>query len=399
LIHLADYGGEYAGSFIPMLTAIGRAALDEGWSVELIFSEESKDREWLGDLDRTGLPYRFIEVGTRTGPGRWAAWLAEEATAVKWHTQLTGEIRALLEESTEPTILHTHFSSFDVASAHAARRRSRTAVVWHRHGMRRRGWAPLVASLVNYRVFARHVARVLCVGPHVAQDVRRFASKGRVSFVPNGIDLRHFVPATAAEREKARLRLGVPGDAKLLLHFGWYWHLKGGDLYLGAIESLLERQDSANLRAITIGREEARAAVDEAGLQSRVTVLGPSQTVRELYAAADILVSPSRSEGGLPLAVVEAMAMGLPVVASDISAHALVGQTVRALRIAPPDPVALAKSISDAFALDTNKRIRERQVARDWVRTHMDLTSWVEALMETYQQILTQMRGPESSPL
>ena len=396
LIHLADYGGAYSGSLIPMLATVARTAMGRGWSVDLVFSEDAQGREWLGGLEQAGIPYRFIKVGSRAGAGRWAAWLAEELTAGRRNTRLTRDIHALLDESGAPTILHTHFSSFDVPAAHAARKASNAVAVWHRHGMRRPGWAPFIAGFVNYRLFARGVAQVICVGPHLASDVRRFAGLKRVSFVPNGIDTQRFTPASRAEREQARLRLDLPSEGKVLLHFGWYWPLKGGDLYLAAIESLLETHGNSTLRGITVGRDEAHAAVDAAGLRSHVSVLEPREAVRDLYAAADVLVSPSRFEG-VPLAVFEALAMGVPVVASNIPGHAYVGDAVRACRLAELDGPALAASISEVLELEPETRRREEEAARDWIRNHVDLEHWSGTLMETYECLLRERLGIEAS--
>jgi glycosyltransferase involved in cell wall biosynthesis len=402
LIHLADYGGSYSGSFIPMLASVARTAMERGWSVELVFAEDAEGRGWLSGLEEARVPYRFIDVGSRARAGRWAAWFVEEITAGRRQTRLARDIRALLDESSAPTIVHTHFSSFDVPAAHAARNAKNAVVVWHRHGMRRRGWAPFVAGFVNYRIFARSVAQVICVGPHLAKDVRRFADAKRVSFVPNGIDAQRFKPASPAEREQARLSLGLPSEAKVLLHFGWYWHLKGGDLYLAAIESLLESKTTSILRGITIGREDARAAVDAAGVRSHVSVLEPREAVRDLFAAADVLVSPSRFEG-VPLAVFEALAMGLPVVASDIPGHAYVGKAVRACRLVELDAAALATSITEALELEPAVRQREAEAARDWIRDHVSLEHWTGTLMEIYERLLREglgvraSKGPEGS--
>lgn len=396
-MHLADYGGAYSGSFIPMLVAVASSARDRGWSVELIFSEESRNRAWLADIERAGITYRFIDVGSRTGLGRWASWLAEEATSGHWQGRLTRQVGAVLQETSAPTILHTHFSSFDVAAAHAARNAPHAVVVWHRHGMRRSGWRPVLGSLVNYRLFARNVSEILCVGPHLADAIRGFAPSHRVTFVPNGIDVQRFTPPTGAEREQARVKLGIAADARLLVHFGWYWLLKGGDLYVAAVKSLLDAQTPLGLRAITVGRDEAQAAVDRAGVRSHVIVLEPTEGVRDLYAAADVFVSPSRSEGA-PLAVLEALAMGLPVVASDIPGHAFVGEAVAACRLTRLSPGGLATSIRDVLELDPAERAEEQADARRWVLEHMDLKRWPLVLIQIYERLLrTVPRVPTAS--
>jgi glycosyltransferase involved in cell wall biosynthesis len=130
--------------------------------------------------------------------------------------------------------------------------------------------------------------------------------------------------------------------------------------------------------------------VETAGLRSHVAVLEPTEAVRDLYAAADVLVSPSRAEG-VPLAAFEALAMGLPVVASNIPGHAYIGEAVKACHLAALEGSALAASISAVLRLDRDERQSEQEAARAWVREHLDLRSWPQALMEIYERLLLQI--------
>jgi glycosyltransferase involved in cell wall biosynthesis len=304
---------------------------------------------------------------------------------------MTRALTALLAEAQAPTILHTHFSSFDVAAAHAARETPRALVVWHEHSMRRGSWRSSIGGFVTYRLFARGVSEFLCVGPQLAEAIGRLAPRGRVRFVANGIDAQLFNRPTADERSQARARLGIAPDASVLLHFGWYWHLKGGDVYLSAVRSLMNATPSRRvLRAITVGRQEAQAAVDAAGLRSDVTVLEPTQGVRDLYAAADVFVSTSRSEGGPPLAVLEALAMGVPVVASDIPGHAFVANATAACRIAALNGGAVGASIREVLDLRADERAGEQAAARRWVLEHMSVKLWAQTLMGMYKHLLSE---------
>jgi glycosyltransferase involved in cell wall biosynthesis len=397
LVHLADYTGSYSGSFIPMLLASAKAARRHGWSVELVFSELPPDKPWLEEVDRAGIRYRIIEAGTRTGIGRWASWLAAEATGGLWRGRLTREVGALLDESSAPTILHATFSAFDVASAHAARKVGPAHVVWHEQSMRRPGWKPKVGGFVNYRVFARNVEEILCVGPDLTALLRRLAPARSVRFFPNAIDAQLFAPASPEGRRAAREKLGLEPDVFVPLHFGWQWRRKGGDLYLAALDALVEAESSRRIQAVTVGREAA-AAVRGSRPRPYVTVLEATENVRELYAAADVFVSPSRSEG-MPFAVLEALSSGLPVVASDIPGQAFVGKAVSACRLTELSADSVASALRDVLRLSPEERARDREAARRWILEEMDLDRWAERLMGIYDGLLAQASPGPSRPV
>jgi glycosyltransferase involved in cell wall biosynthesis len=390
LIHLADYGGIYSGSFIPMLIAVATAARNGGWSVELIFSDLSRGRDWLEDLERARIPYRFLDVSSRTGFGRWISWFAAETSGMRWQGHLTNAVAALLGEVRAPTILHTHFGTFDVAAAHAARKTVSTLAVWHGHSMRRPGGLRAAAGLVRYRLLARNVAAFLCVAPEVDAVIRRLVPSERVALVPNAVDAQRFAPATTDERSRARAKFEIAPEAHVLLHFGSHWLGKGGDIYLAAVKSLLAAGSPRDVKAITVGGEAARAAVHGAGLQCEVTVVEPMENVRELYAAADIFVSPSRSEG-MPFALLEALSMGLPVVASDIPGHAFVAKAASACRLTSRDSHSVAASIRAVLDRDARESAREQAAARRWILEHMSLAPWAQRLMQIYERLLTQL--------
>jgi glycosyltransferase involved in cell wall biosynthesis len=386
VIHLADYGGAYSGSFIPMLVASASAAREKGWAVELIFSELARERPWLGEIERDGIPYRFLEA-RRTGLSRWAGWMTAEATATLRQDETARAVAHVLAEAQAATILHTHFSAFDIAAAHAGRSSRHASVVWHHHSMRRPGWKSEIGGALTFRVFGRDVSAFLCVAPDVTEAVARLAGRKRVTFFPNAVDVDIFALPDPEERTHTRANLGIAPEARVLLHFGFHWLRKGGDLFLAAVQLLSSTPAADGVVAITVGGEDAKAAVEAAGLGSCVRVLEPTESVRDLYAAADLLVSPSRSEG-MPLAILEALAMGLPVIASDIPGQAYVANAVAACRLTSVEPGRLAAAIAEALTLDGEQRAHERRLARQWVVGHMSLGSWAQRLMEVYERLL-----------
>ena len=165
--------------------------------------------------------------------------------------------------------------------------------------------------------FARHIIAV-------AGACRDFLiqhesiSPEKITLVPNAIDLRRFSPGNA-DRPNSRNKFGLPIDAKVIAGVGRLNPQKNFSLFLDIAAALASR--FPELRFLLAGegpeesmlREKARAL----GLADRIIFAGYVADTRQVYAAADILLMPSRFEG-LPMTLLEAMAMGLTVVASKL---------------------------------------------------------------------------------
>ena len=96
-----------------MLRGVMRAARDRGWTCEAVFSSVAKDRVWLDELRDDRIPFRIAPSNSRADISAWCARCSAE--------------------SDEPTILHTHFTSFDIPAAMAADRHGAAKVFWHVH--------------------------------------------------------------------------------------------------------------------------------------------------------------------------------------------------------------------------------------------------------------------------
>lgn len=388
LIHLADYGTVYPGSFIPMVTALGRAARGRGWDVVLVFPESARGRDWMGALDAEGLDPRIIELGAARGPARWIPAFAGAATLGRLRGHVTRDLDALLCEHAGPTILHTQFTMFDIPAVEAARRHPAAHVVWHEQSARPRGVPGELGSRLRYRLFGRDVESILCVAPDIAATVARQGGGARTAVVRNAVDTERFAPAALARRSAARDKLGVDADAIVLLQFGTHWERKGGDLFLEAFRLLVaSRSDARQLRGVIVGGDSARRAVDAAGLADEVTVLEPQREVENLYAAADVFLSPSRAEG-MPFAVLECLAVGLPVVASDIPGQAAIAESIAACRLTRLDPASIAGAIADVLSLDEAQRRQELAAARRWIVANAGLDWWSRTVLDAYDRIV-----------
>jgi glycosyltransferase involved in cell wall biosynthesis len=367
LIHLAAYGGAYPGSFIPMVRCVLEEGRQRGWSVEAVFSQSASERTWLGQLRDAGAVCHFVPDGHRD------------------------QIRAVrdLVAGQEPLILHTHFASFDVSTTLAARRRSNAIVFWHKHGALCSDMRARLRNTAKMALLARDVEEILCVAPNVAADARRcLAPSRRVALVPNAIDLERFPLPTPAQRRSARAALALPLDAAIVLHFGWDWERKGGDLLLGAIAALLRRAETRRVIALTVADHDiVSEAAQSLGIAEHVRALPPSDDVTALYAAADLFAAPSRSEGH-PFAVAEAIASGLPVVASPIPGHEMIASSLRTCTIAPLQEIAFADAIAAQLALPAGEREPMQAIDRQRIVDEMDIRPWSERMLNRYEQAL-----------
>lgn len=158
---------------------------------------------------------------------------------------------------------------------------------------------------------------------------------------------------TSPDRSGLRRELGMPADGCLAIYVGRLAAYKGIDTLLDALVPVLEQQ---NLFLLYVGLEDLSVKgtkgmlykmeqrISNNGLGERVRFLGFRKDVSRLMASSDILVHPARTEGfGLVLA--EAMAAGLPVVASNVEGIPEVLAGTDSLIVPPDDPEALCEAV------------------------------------------------------
>jgi glycosyltransferase involved in cell wall biosynthesis len=367
LVHLADYGGPYAGSFVYMLRTVLLAARSRGWEAEAVFGTVAKDRPWLPVLRDEGIPVSFVAPRPR-----------EEARAA---------LEPLFGSAPGPMIVHTHFTGFDIPAAQVIGRRAETGLVWHNHMGVSRNPRVVASNVLKYALFGNRVDQILCAAPDAVDAAkRRGAPRKRIRFLPNGIDTTRFPLISMDERAAARADLGVPSDVPLLLHFAWDWHIKGGDVLLAAAREL--RSAGRPVVVATVGGgDQARDLASELEIEDAVLPLEPRARVRDLLAAADVFVSCSRTEA-TNYSVAEALCCGIPVVATRIPGLEWIAPDQPARRLVDLDPSEVAAAVRGLLDRPASVAARERFAARDWVIEHVDLESWTERLLHLYAEIL-----------
>lgn len=323
--------------------------------------------------DRPGLHARLAAAGARltslAGPGGRSGW-TRRATA--------------LVRDRRPDLVHTTLFEADVAGRLAAAR-ARVPVVSslvnvgygpeQRQDPGIRPWRLYAAQLADI-ASARVVRRFHAVSHHVADVMatRLLLARSRIEVVPRGRDPRELGARTADRAARARADIGVGIEEALLLAVARHEYQKGLDVLLHALP--LVSAEVPRARLVIAGREgnqtaALRAIASEFRLGEAVTFLGARSDVADLFCAADVFVLPTRREG-FPGAVLEAMALEAPIVATAIPtvAEAVVAGE-HALLVPPNDVRALAAATVAAL---TSREASQERAQAALARFHENFT-------------------------
>lgn len=240
----------------------------------------------------------------------------------------------------------------------------------------------------------RRAARVFSVSDSLREiAIANGAPADRIRVVGNGVDTQKFFPL---DRRAMRSALNLPESAKVLVTVGALVERKGFHRVMACMPELLRRHPE--LHYLVVGgaspegdwTQELRARAARLGLEGRVHFLGPMppEAIRQPLSAADVFVLATRNEGWANV-LLEAMACGLPVVATDVGGNAeVVCRAELGTLVAFDDPAALRAAI-DA-ALDAQW---DRPAIIDYARAN----SWdqrVQTLVEEFHDIRARSAAP-----
>ena len=197
-----------------------------------------------------------------------------------------------------------------------------------------------LAYRVLYFAAGRTVDGFIAVSDDVGAAVRRqfHPPPGRVVTIPNGVDTERY--GQLIDRAAVRERVGIPGDARVLIVVAKLMKQKGHEFLLRALPSLFERFPDLHVLLVGDGPLRSRLTDDIAQLPgaARVHLAGNRRDAGDLLAASDLFVLPSLWEG-LPMALLEAMATGLPAVVTDVSGSGQVVVDGESGLVVPPGDV------------------------------------------------------------
>jgi glycosyltransferase involved in cell wall biosynthesis len=298
-------------------------------------------------------------------------------------------LRGLLRRM-RPEVLHTHGYRPDVLLSGVARREG-IRVVTTVHGFTGGDWKNRLYERLQCRAFRRFDA-VVAVSARLAEQLAAAGVPRRVI---------HSLPNAWGEtsdplpRPTARAALGLPETGFLVGWVGRVSREKGLDVAIEAL-SLASRSGETDVRLVVAGEGTERAALQarsaSLGLGGRVRWLGTVRDAGRYFSAFDALLISSRTEG-TPVVLFEAMAAGVPVVATRVGGIPEVVSDSEALLVPSEQPEALAAALH-ALRRDPGAARERALAAGARLRAEHGLEPWIDRYAEVYRQALISSRSP-----
>lgn len=352
----------------------------------------------LRDLTR-GLLARGYHVSARYNtPGPLAEDFREMGVPVK-RLQLRGRIDPFLLWQMwreiyrdKPDVVHTHLFKSDFHGRLAARIAGVPVVISTLHNCD--SWAENPIMGKGYGLTVRFADEIIAVSEEVRQHAIRYfgVRPEKIQTIPNAIPLERFAESRALGPE-IRQEFGIPAGAPLV----------------GIVARLTEQKDHINFlhsaliiskkvpaaRFLIVGDGPLRSKLVNLtvslGLSDSVIFTGIRKDISAIYGALDVLVFSSQWEG-LPVALLEGMAVGLPVVSTKVGGVSeVIEHESTGLLVPPSDSDALAQA---CFTLIENPSLRQKMAtaATKKVQTYYSIDAMVDATTKLYEELLEKTR-------
>jgi glycosyltransferase involved in cell wall biosynthesis len=240
----------------------------------------------------------------------------------------------------------------------------------------------------------------LVVSTSVMKDfLLAVGSKTGITVIPNGVDLQRYRPAVdQSELAALRTRFGVKSNEQMVTAIGAVHPRKGSDLLLeawvhvakyfpGAHLFLVGLRKDHSYSDLTGFRQKIENCLTASGAPDRVHFPGFVENVEEYLRASDVFVFPSSREG-MPNAVIEAMASGLPVILTPFKGLSNdFGRSGDEYLLVDRDSASLASAVSDVLENESlRKNLGHR--ARNWIENTMDLEKVLDDYAELYRSLV-----------
>jgi sugar transferase (PEP-CTERM/EpsH1 system associated) len=259
----------------------------------------------------------------------------------------------------------------------------------------------LHASKLKYRILRRLHAPLVTHYIALSSQLSAYlhdkvgVGRSRISEIPNGVDTVRFAPPRDKSACRRRVLPGVPEDSFVVGGVGRLEPVKDPLNLVAAVASMLERDAALRERVclVLVGDGSLRPVVEaegrKRGLDRVMLLTGARDDVPDLLGAFDLFVLPSLAEG-FSNTIIEAMACGLPVVATDVGENARLVANGETGRIVPPgDPEALGAAIED-YCRAPDRARRDGFEARR--RVERDYT--IEKMVANYEAVYDRFTAP-----
>jgi glycosyltransferase involved in cell wall biosynthesis len=296
----------------------------------------------------------------------------------------------------KPDIVHTHTSKAGVLGRLAAWMARVPIIIHTPHGH------------VFYGHFGRSLSKIflqmekllgtithhqIALTPEECNDYLRLkvSQPNNTSVIHSGVDLHRFSKGEK-QRTRKRKELGIPPDSLVIGYVGWLIPIKGVTYLVSAMAKVAERYPKSLLVLVGKGDDKGeeetklKEQVENLGLADKVLFLGWRSDVDEIMGSFDIFVLPSLNEG-MGRVLVEAMAAGLPIVASRVGGIPdLVKNGKNGLLVPPEDASALEKAIT-VLLKDKSQRKGMGEAGEKMCRPY-SAEAMVEKIDDLYRELL-----------
>lgn len=292
-----------------------------------------------------------------------------------------------------PDIVHTHTAKAGALGRVAAKLAGVPIIIhtFHGHvldGYFNRGATRFFLGIERY--LAAITTKVLTVSDGQRRDLLRLGI-GRpetVGVMPLGLELDGFLRSDL-RRGEVRRRLGISMETPLIGIIARLAPIKDHATFLEAASEL--RKSHPDIRFLIVGDGERRSHLEQQahalGLSDCIHFVGWQRDLEPIYADLDLVVLSSLNEG-TPLSLIEAMAAGLPVVATKVGGVPdLVADGKTGLLVPPKDPMAMSRAV-DTLLGDANRRRQMGRMGRDAVYPLYSNAALIDRMHRLYSALL-----------
>ncbi len=257
---------------------------------------------------------------------------------------------------------------------------------------------PLNNNFMTRLLYRRLVDMVIVTGGERTRRAlieRDGLAADRVAAFPIGLDVEYFRPAPP-DRD-LRHELGLPGSQKLVGLISYLRTYKGHNYFIDAAARVLPRHSDTTFLIVGEGPEEQaiRARIESRGLTDAVKMLGFRHDLLNVFRSLDLFVIPSVEGDTIPQVLMQALAVGLPVVSTTVGSIPDVVVDGETGYVVPPrDAAALAERI-EVLLEDASLRKRMGEQGRALVERLYSIDRMLDELERVYRNVLTSGQSPD----
>lgn len=296
------------------------------------------------------------------------------------------QLKKLIKENNYD-IIHCHTPVAGVLTRLAARNNKNTTVIYTAHGFHFFKGAPLINWIIYYpveRFCARYTDKLITINKEDYERAKWFKLRknGKVFYVSGvGINLEKIQNLKVNVKQKKK-ELIIPEDIPVLLSVGELIKRKNHKTVLKALSQIKDKNFIYLICGRGVLKEYLHNLTKQLGLESKVKFLGFRKDIAEIYKTADLFIFPSYQEG-LPVALMEAMATGLPVIASNVRGNR--DLIAKENLFEPDDVAALTNLIKKQLEAIENKELKKVNYAN---LEQYSLKNVLKQMAEIYEEKL-----------